>query len=437
MMASSHPVITSDFHSSNSASWLSTAFLITSTAFVPIFAPLSDTFGRRPVMLFTSVTLVVGITWCGFASNIRSFIAARTLCGLGAGGTASMGAVIINDFVPIDIRANYQSFLNISSGLGQASGVALGGFLCDTIGWRWAFGIQVPGIVICCGISFFNTPRDLGPQFVKHCQGAVRTLLKTFDLAGTVLLVLSVTSLIYFLNVGGNILPWSHPSLGAALVISVLSACLFVKVEATAEHPVLPLRLIRSWPRANINFANFFGNLIMNGVIFNVPLYFAVVKHDSPTVAGLRLLIPLLSLTASGFLSCMIISRRRAIRPTILFGAVMTLVGAICLSCMRQDVPSWASLLFLLPLSVGQGFIAPASIICLLRTSPLKEYGVATSSFLLWRRLGAVMGVATSTLMVQNLLLRYLHHTITGPHQVEVCGRRVNPTFHFRCRTLR
>lgn len=334
-----------------------------------------------------------------------------------------MGAVVINDFVPIDIRANYQSMLNIAFGLGQAAGVAMGGFLCDTIGWRWAFGIQVPGILICSTISFLATPNDLGPQLAMRSKGAIRTLFKTFDFAGTVLLIVSITTLILYLNLGGNVLSWSHPALTATLVIFLLTTYFFVKVEAKAEHPVLPLKLIRTWPRANINFATFFSYFIMNGVIFNLPLYFGVVQYDSPTVAGFRLVIPLIALTLSGFLSCMIISRRSFIQPTIIFSTVLMLAGTVCLSSMSKNISTWASLAFLTPISIGHGLMSPAVTIFMLRMSPLSEYAVATSSLLLWRRLGAVMGVAVSTLVVQNVLLRSLWRNITGFNREEVCLR--------------
>lgn len=56
IMVSSHPVITSYFKSSNSASWLSTAFLLTSTAFQPIFGRLSDTIGRKIPYVFTTIS---------------------------------------------------------------------------------------------------------------------------------------------------------------------------------------------------------------------------------------------------------------------------------------------------------------------------------------------------------------------------------------------
>lgn len=90
LMASSHPVITSYFHASNAASWLSTAFMLTSTAFQPLFGRMSDTLGRRPLYIFSLVMFVVTTLWCALAQSIVSFIAARAFCGLGAGGVIAM-----------------------------------------------------------------------------------------------------------------------------------------------------------------------------------------------------------------------------------------------------------------------------------------------------------------------------------------------------------
>lgn len=385
-----------------------------------MFAPLSDTVGRRPIMLVTSVLLAVAIAWCSVAPSIGSFIVARALCGLGAGGTAAMGAVMVNDFVPIEVRATYQSILNLAYGFGQASGVALGGFLCDTVGWRWAFGIQVPGILFCAAVFFSAIPRDLGPQLAKNSKGAVRSFFRTFDMAGTVLLAVSLTCLILYLNLGGNVLGWSHPCMTAILIIFFLTAVMFVRVESTAKYPVMPLGLLTSWPRANVNFSGFFSALMFSALIFNAPLYFEVVKHDSPTVAGFRLILPFLSLSVSGFLGCMIIRQRKAIRPALIFGALLTLAGAVCLSLLGRSMSSWVSVLCILPLSMGYGFMSPAATICMLRVSPIKAHAVSIGAFLLWRRLASAIGVAFSTLLVQNLLVQYLYQTVTGSHQEEV-----------------
>ena len=334
-----------------------------------------------------------------------------------------MGAVMVNDFVPIEVRATYQSFMALAYGLGQASGVALGGFFCDTIGWRLAFGIQVPGIIICGIIFAFAIPNDLGPQLARKSKSALRSFFKSFDLSGVILLTISVTCLILYLNLGGNVLQWSDPSMTTFLVSCLVTTFLFIRVEARAQYPVLPLKLMSSWPLANINFLGFFGGVIFSAVIFNIPLYFEVVKNDSPTIAGFRLLIPVLALTLSSFLSCMIIRRKNAILPMAIFGALMTLAGICCLPLLGSNVSSWASLFLLVPLSSGTGFLSPTAAILLLRTSPPKEHAVSIGAFILWRKLSSVIGVAFSTLLLQNMLTRFLEKTITGSHREEVCIR--------------
>ena len=420
LMASSHPVITSEFHSSDAASWLSTSFLITSTAFMPMFAPLSDTIGRRPLVLATSILLAIATAWCAIAPNVGSFIAARALCGIGAGGTAALGAVLVNDFVPIEARASYQSILNLAYGLGQAGGVAMGGFLCDTIGWRWAFGSQVPWTVFCAGIFTLTIPGDLGPQLARNSNDALRTFLKAFDLAGVFLLATSVTCLILYLNLGGSVLGWSDPVMTTVLILCCITAFLFLRVESKAKHPVLPLELLRKWPRANINFASFCTSLIFSAVIFNIPLYFEVVKHDSPTTAGFRLILPFLALTATAFLCCIIIRQKSTIRPVMVFGSFFVLVGTAILPFMGRKTSNWASLLYLVPLSTGYGVMSPAGIICLLRTSPESEHAVSIGAFLLWKKLASVVGIAVSTLMVQNLLAHFLHKNVTGANREQI-----------------
>lgn len=102
IMASSHPVITSYFNASNSASWLSTAFLLTSSAFQPLLGRLSDAVGRKPLFVGCLGVFALATTWCALAGSIESFILARAACGLGAGGVMTLGSIIVSDLVPIE-----------------------------------------------------------------------------------------------------------------------------------------------------------------------------------------------------------------------------------------------------------------------------------------------------------------------------------------------
>lgn len=121
-MASSHPIITSYFHASNAASWLSTVFFLSSTVSGPFYGRISDVTGRRTMYLVSLTIFALTTAWCGLAQSISSFILARLACGVGAGGVAAMSNIILSDIVKVQYRGIYQSYLNTCYGIGNALG---------------------------------------------------------------------------------------------------------------------------------------------------------------------------------------------------------------------------------------------------------------------------------------------------------------------------
>lgn len=194
IMASSHPVITSYFGSSNSASWLSTAFLLTSTSFQPLLGGLSDAVGRKQPYVVTMTIFLLATLWCALAQSMTSFILARAVCGLGAGGMMTLGSIMVSDLVPIEIRGAYQSYINITFGVGAMLGAGLGGAMADFLGWRWEFGVQVPLLVGSLVVAVTTVPPELGLDG-KPRQG-LGEAMKTFDFKGSFLMSTSVTFLI-------------------------------------------------------------------------------------------------------------------------------------------------------------------------------------------------------------------------------------------------
>ncbi|KAI1462035.1 MFS general substrate transporter [Annulohypoxylon moriforme] len=412
IMASSHPVITSYFHSSNSASWLSTAFLLTSTAFQPVIGRLSDTIGRKPPYLATTVIFALATLWCALAQSMTSFILARAACGLGAGGVLGMGSIIISDLVPIERRGSYQSYVNVVYGLASALGAALGGLMADSLGWRWEFGIQVFPIVLCFVIASLGIPGDLGLQN-KH--QTFRDAMKAFDFRGSILLTTSTTFLILGLNLGGNVLPWTHPFVLTSLVIFGICfpACLYA--ESKHERPIMPLILLHSSPRANIIFSNFIASFLLNAILFNTPLFFQAVLLTSATTSGLYLVVPVVTASAAGTLTGFLISYTRRLKWPLTLGTLFYLAGTMLLSSMRRGWPLYAYLLCLVPSSIGQGFQFPGTFMAVLAASEHREQAVVTSTLVLWRALGSVLGVAFSSLVLQNALLRFLMEYVIPP----------------------
>ncbi|PLB42166.1 putative MFS multidrug transporter [Aspergillus candidus] len=420
LMASSHPVITSHFHASNSASWLSTAFLLTSTAFLPLFGRISDTLGRKPVYLFAIAVFFVTTAWCAMAQSIGSFIAARAFCGLGAGGVFSMGMILSSDLVRLEYRGVYQSYINLCLGIGGCLGLAFGGFLCDQVGWRGAFYVQLPFIFIYFLVAAWTTPSDLGVKHARVERMTFRQLLGSMDLVGSVMLVLGVTALIMGLNLGGNVFSWTHPLVISSLILSMVLAVVFVRYERNVERAVMPISLLSKNPRASIIFGNFFGSISINTMIFNAPLYFQAVKLASPTDSGLRLVASTLAVTVSSVSTGFLITWTKRLKPTVMVGDVLLFLGGCAAATMGIGTSDQVAMLCVSLSSLGQGFAFPSLMVSILATSDQDEQAVATTTLGLWRNLGSVMGVSLSSWIFQNTLLYQLEETVTGPDKDSV-----------------
>ncbi|KAK4870416.1 hypothetical protein LT330_004764 [Penicillium expansum] len=433
LMASSHPVITSYFNAANSASWLSTAFLLTSTAFMPLFGRISDAFGRKPVYLFSIAMFFFTTAGCGLAQSIGGFIAARALCGLGAGGVFSIGLIISSDLVHLEYRGVYQSYINLCLGIGGSLGLAFGGYLCDHIGWRGAFLIQLPFIFVYFIAAAWTVPADLGIKQTGMERMKVWQLVRSIDILGSIILITCVTMLIVGLNFGGNVYPWGHPLIVTSLVSSLVLAVILVRYELHVPRPVLPIELMSEDPRASIIFGNFFASMSLHTMLFNAPLYFQAVKLASPTDSGLRLVASSIAVTISSVSTGFMINWTRRLQPFVIIGVCFMVIGGFAAASMGVETSQPLSMVCISFSSLGQGFAFPSMMVGVLATSEKQDQAVATTTLGLWRSLGAVMGVAVSSWIFQNSLIYHLNNKVTGAeknHIIALVRKSVDTIAH-------
>ncbi len=159
----------------------------------------------------------------------------------------------------------------------------------------------------------------------------------------------------------------------------------------------------------------------MNAIIFNIPLYFQAVLLESATTSGLRLIVPSVAASAVGTATGFLITWTKRTKWLLVIGVVFLFIGTVGLACVQRGLPDWAYVFFLVPSSVGQGFLFPAAFMSVLAVSEQAEQAVVTSTLILWRSMGIVLGVATSSLVVQNALLIYLEKNVVGPDKEKVC----------------
>ncbi|KAI1454140.1 major facilitator superfamily domain-containing protein [Annulohypoxylon moriforme] len=423
ILASIHPVITSYFHSANSASWVSTAFILATAISQPITGRLSDALGRKPPFLFGLGLFAAATLWCAMAQSMISFILARAACGVGSGVAISLGSIMVSDLVPIEIRGNYHGYLNLVYGFSSGLGGSTGGIMVEALGWRWSFGVQVPILLICMFLAAAAIPNNIGKTKSLEDVSPIESM-KTFDYVGALILAFALLFLISGLSCGGNIYPWSHPFIIAALLTTAVLIPAFIYHESRHPSPIIPLELTFRPPHLNLMLSNFCLTSVVNAVIFNVPLFFRAVLLESPSRTSFRMVVLLTPSSIAGAITGIMISRTGRLKWSLMLGSTMLLLGTIVITFgLRRGAPVWWSFLALLPISLGLGFAYPGSLMAILNVSTQQQQAVISSVLMLWRNTGVIIGVAMSSLLLQNSLIYFLDSCVDGPEKTLVIAR--------------
>jgi MFS family permease len=152
-------------------------------------------------------------------------------------------SILITDLVPLRNVASWRSYVNIAATTGRSIGGPLGGWLADTVGWRWSFLGQTPLAVLATVLIAMRLPSHTAREPELEAK---KSNLARIDFLGALFMALTILSFLFPLEIGGNRLPWHHPLVLGLLGGACLFAALFVLIEDKwAREPVIPLLLFR------------------------------------------------------------------------------------------------------------------------------------------------------------------------------------------------
>src|SRR5437588_11714357 len=144
IVATALPTIALDLHGIQHYAWVADAYLVTSTVTVPLYGKLSDMFGRRVLFLVSISIFLVGSALCGLSQSMTQLIAFRALQGFGAGGIIPLAQATIGDLFSARERGRYAGYTGAVFASASIIGPLVGGYLTDSVSWRWIFYIHLP-----------------------------------------------------------------------------------------------------------------------------------------------------------------------------------------------------------------------------------------------------------------------------------------------------
>ena len=380
--------IVEDFDGLAHYTWVVTAYLLTSTASTPLYGKISDLYGRRPVFQFAIITFLIGSFAAGAATSMEQLIAFRAIQGLGAGGLMSLTFVIIGDIISPRERGKYQGYFGGVWGLSSVAGPLLGGYFSDhaqilgVSGWRWIFYINLPfGIAALILTSIF-----------LHIPKVKRE--HSIDYLGALLLVSGVSSLLLGLSVYGPQDGWQNSKTLLTIAAAIVLMLLFIFQESRAKEPIIPLTLFRNHTFSVTSVMAFIIGAGMFGAIIMLPLYFQIVKGDSATSAGLKLIPFMIGIVTFSIVSGKLITKHGHYKRFPIMGLSLMTVGLFMLSTLTQTTPFWQLAIYAVLIGAGLGLSMQTIVIALQNSVEFRDMGVATSANTFFRSIGATMGVA-------------------------------------------
>src|SRR5436853_5071474 len=225
IVSTAMPRVIADLQGFDRYTWVSTAYLLTSTVMVPIYGKLSDLFGRKPIFLFGVVIFLIGSALSGTAQTMNQLIAFRAVQGLGAGALMPIAIAVVGDLFTPRERGKWQGITGGVWGLSAIIGPTLGGWITQNSTWRWVFYVNLPIGIVALLVLIFLMPTLRG----KSRQVSI-------DYIGAALLVLGTVPLLLGFTWAGTQYDWLSLQIIGLFAGSLVMGVAFVIYEAWLER---------------------------------------------------------------------------------------------------------------------------------------------------------------------------------------------------------
>jgi EmrB/QacA subfamily drug resistance transporter len=409
------PRIVGDLGGLNHLSWVVTAYVLASTITTPLYGKLGDLYGRKRLLIAAIVIFLVGSALSGLSHSMDQLIAFRALQGLGAGGLMVGAIATIGDLVSPRERGQYMGYMMGAMMVAMIAGPLVGGYITETLSWRWIFYINMP--IGGAALAYIFWALRLPSHKVQH----------TIDYLGAAVLAIGATAIVLVTTWGGSQYAWGSAPILSLIVVGAVCVALFIWVEHRAVEPILPIHVFKNRNFSLASGMSFLLGLSMFGAMTFLPLYQQTVQHASPTVSGLLLIPMMLGATVMSVVAGQITARTGRYKALPIVGGAAMAVGMLLLSNLGVATARWTSAAFFVVLGIGMGFLMQVTTLIAQNSVHPKDMGVASSSRTFFQQIGGSIGVSIFGVLFTRSLLTAIHSRLPGVPFTAASTHQLNP----------
>ncbi|KAJ4390533.1 hypothetical protein N0V93_004129 [Gnomoniopsis smithogilvyi] len=375
-----------------------------SSYFLP-FALLMPTLGKcyslwkiKWLFLPSLIFLISGSMLCGLAQKSGVFIMARVLSGTGAAGILQGSLRILAFALPGAQRIYMEGMGAVMMGACIMSGPLIGGVIADTVGWEWAFWINIPPTVLSFVIVLFFFPTET-PRTALFTLPTMEKI-KRLDTLGSLCLMISLACLITVLQDYSYSLTLTigPKDIGIAVVAGLALACFLVQEALVRpDFALIPRSMIsrRSvWSSSLLLFFVFAG---FTNFVFFMSIFQQVVQAETAADSAIHMLPYVISATVTAAITSLGATIIRLYNPFFITGGVLFSVGLGLISHMNENVVQVTKFGYEVLVGSGVGLMVMANISPCHTDLPEKDHAIANGVTGLGGALGASIAVPVSS----------------------------------------
>lgn len=405
IVATALPTIARELNAGPSYVWIANVYFLTGAVVQPLFAQLSDLYGRRWVFLGILAVFVLGSGLCGGASSAGMLIGARAVQGFGAGGINMMVDLIICDLVPMRERSKFLGIIFASIGIFTAVAPLIGGALAQSGQWRWAFYLNLPIGAVSMAITFLF----LRVHHADHASFSSK--MKRIDWGGVTLLTLSCLGVMYAVTYGGASRPWSDPRVYGPLTAGLLLIPAFILYEGSplAVEPVTPYHLFANRTSSAALAITFLHSIMCLWIVYVFPVYFQAVLGVSQTLSGAYLVPTVVAFPLSAAIGGGLMTQTGRYKPIHLAGFALLTLGCGLTSLLGPNSHAAMWVFFQLFLAVGTGLQMATLLPAVQARLAERDAALSTGTWAFLRSVGVIWAVTIPAAVFNNRFGSLLH----------------------------